>query len=182
MDTPRTHTATRRDAPLLALRITALAACVLAMGIAVDARAQAAPPAGQSTAAPSTLTQQDVFSKEELAQALAPVALYPDALLAQVLMASTYPGDIADAAKWSKAHPDVKGDDAVKGVATEDWDPSVQALVAFPQVVLMLGHVIAWTLKLGDAFLAQPDDVMNAVQDLRQKAQAAGNLKTDEDQ
>lgn len=182
MDTPRTHTATRRDAPLLALRITALAACVLAMGIAVDARAQAAPPAGQSTATPSTLTQQDVFSKEELAQALAPVALYPDALLAQVLMASTYPGDVADAAKWSKAHPDVKGDAAVKGVATEDWDPSVQALVAFPQVVLMLGHDIAWTQKLGDAFLAQPDDVMNTVQELRRKAQAAGNLKSDEHQ
>ena len=173
---------TRRDTPLAAMRITALAACVLAMGIVADARSQSAPPAGQATATPSTLVSQDVFSKEELAQALAPVALYPDALLAQVLMASTYPGDVADAAKWSKAHPDAKGDAAVKAVATEPWDPSVQALVAFPQALLMLGHDIAWTQKLGDAFLAQPDDVMSTVQELRRKAHAAGNLKSDEHQ
>jgi hypothetical protein len=171
-----------RDAWLAAMRITALAACVLAMGIAVDARAQTAPPAGQAYATPSTPAQQGVFSKEELAQALAPVALYPDALLAQVLMASTYPGEVADAAKWSKAHPDLEGDAAVKAVATQDWDPSVQALVAFPQAVLMLGHDIAWTQKLGDAFLAQPEAVMDTVQELRRKAQAAGTLKSDQHQ
>jgi hypothetical protein len=171
-----------RNAWLAAMRITALSACVLAMGIAVDARAQTAPPAGQAYATPSTPAQQDVFSKEELAQALAPVALYPDALLAQVLMASTYPGEVADAAKWSKAHPDLEGDAAVKAVATQDWDPSVQALVAFPQAVLMLGHDIAWTQKLGDAFLAQPEAVMDTVQELRRKAQAAGTLKSDQHQ
>jgi hypothetical protein len=171
-----------RNAWLAAMRITALSACVLAMGIAVDARAQTAPPAGQAYATPSTPVQQDVFSKEELAQALAPVALDPDALLAQVLMASTYPGEVADAAKWSKAHPDLEGDAAVKAVATQDWDPSVQALVAFPQAVLMLGHDIAWTQKLGDAFLAQPEAVMDTVQELRRKAQAAGTLKSDQHQ
>ena len=176
------HVTPRREDALAAMRITALAACVLALGIVADARAYASPPAGQATATPSTPAQQDVFSKEELAQALAPVALYPDSLLAQVLMASTYPGDVADAAKWSKAHPDVKGDAAVKAVATEDWDPSVQALVAFPAAILMLGHDIGWTQKLGDAFLAQPDDVMSTVQELRRKAQAAGNLKSDEHQ
>jgi hypothetical protein len=160
--------------------ILALAACVPVAGLGTDA--WSAPPAGQAAATPSTLVQQDVFSKDELASLLAPVALYPDALLAQVLMASTYPGDIADATKWSKAHPDAKGDAAVKAVANEDWDPSVQALVAFPQALLMLGHDIAWTQKLGDAFLAQPDDVMKGVQDLRKMAQSAGNLKSDEHQ
>jgi hypothetical protein len=73
-----------------------------------------------------------VFTQEQLDQMLAPIALYPDPLLAQVLMASTYPGEVTEAAAWSKAHPDAKGDDAVKQVANQTWDPSVQALVAFP--------------------------------------------------
>ena len=121
-----------------------------------------------------------VFIKEELDQMVAPVALYPDSLLAQVLMASTYPGDVADAAAWAKAHPDAKGDDAVKQVATQPWDPSVQSLVAFPQALATLGQDPAWVQRLGDAFLAQPDDVMDAVQRLRRQAQTAGNLKSNE--
>ena len=111
---------------------------------------------------------------------VAPVALYPDSLLAQVLMAATYPGDVADAAAWAKAHPDAKGDDAVKQVATQPWDPSVQSLVAFPQALATLGQDPAWVQRLGDAFLAQPDDVMDAVQRLRRQAQTAGNLKSNE--
>jgi len=121
-----------------------------------------------------------VFIKEELDQMVAPVALYPDSLLAQVLMASTYPGDVADAAAWAKAHPDAKGDDAVQQVASQPWDPSVQSLVAFPQALATLGQDPAWVQRLGDAFLAQPDDVMDAVQRLRRQAQTAGNLKSNE--
>jgi hypothetical protein len=121
-----------------------------------------------------------IFSAAELDQMLAPIALYPDSLLAQVLMAATYPGEVADAAAWSKAHPDAKGDAAVKQVADKDWDPSVQALVAFPQVLGSLGQDAKWVTKLGDAFLADPKLVMDSVQRLRAQAEKAGNLKSNE--
>ncbi len=120
------------------------------------------------------------FNNEQLEQMTAQVALYPDSLLAQLFMATTYPDDFAAAMAWSKAHPDSKGDDAVKRVESEPWDPSVASLVAFPEVLITLGEKPDWVKNMGDAFLAQPDDVMNAVQRLRQKAQQAGNLKTNE--
>jgi hypothetical protein len=131
--------------------------------------------------APVTAPAKDaVFTQEQLAQMLAPIALYPDPLLAQVLMASTYPGEIAEAVTWSKAHPNAKGDEAVKQVASQPWDPSVQALVAFPQVLATLGQDPVWVQRLGDAFLAQPDDLMDGVQRLRHQAQAAGNLQSNQ--
>ena len=120
------------------------------------------------------------FSKEQIDQLTAQIALYPDALLSQVLMASTYPADVAEAAKWSRAHSEVKGDDAVKMVENEPWDPSVQSLVAFPQVIIMMGEKPDWVRSLGDAFLAQPEDVMDSVQRLRAQAKAAGNLNSNE--
>lgn len=138
-------------------------------------------PANAADAAPVTAAAKEaVFTQEQLDQMLAPIALYPDPLLAQVLMAVTYPGEIAEAVTWSKAHPDAKGDDAVKQVATQSWDPSVQALVAFPQVLATLGQDPVWVQRLGDAFLAQPDDVMGGVQRLRHQAQAAGNLQSNQ--
>lgn len=144
---------------------------------AATAAAPATAPAPASTAAAAPAAAADrVFSHEELAQMVAPIALYPDPLLAQVLMAATYPGDVADAATWSKANPKATGDAAVKQVADQPWDPSVQALAAFPQVLATLGQDPGWVQRLGDAFLAQPDDVMDAVQVLRHKAQDAGNL------
>ncbi|HYQ99582.1 MAG TPA: DUF3300 domain-containing protein [Casimicrobiaceae bacterium] len=120
------------------------------------------------------------FSNEQLDQLTAQIALYPDPLLAQVLMASTYPADVAEAAKWSRAHSEEKGDAAVEKVQDQPWDPSVQSLVAFPQVAIMMGEKPDWVKDLGDAFLAQPDDVMNSVQRLRAAAQKAGNLKSNE--
>ncbi|QZP32346.1 DUF3300 domain-containing protein [Pseudomonas sp. DR48] len=138
-------------------------------------------PANAAGTAPVTAAAKDaVFTQEQLDQMLAPIALYPDPLLAQVLMAVTYPGEIAEAVTWSKAHPDAKGDDAVKQVASQPWDPSVQALVAFPQVLATLGQDPVWVQRLGDAFLAQPDDVMGGVQRLRHQAQAAGNLQSNQ--
>lgn len=113
---------------------------------------------------------------------LAPLALYPDALLAQVLMATTYPGDVADAVVWSKAHPDSSGDVAVRAVADQPWDPSVQSLVAFPAALAALGQDLGWVQRVGDAFLAQPDAVMDSVQRLRRQAQAAGHLQSNEQQ
>ena len=138
------------------------------------------PPNPPSTAPVAAPTKDPVFTQEQLDQMLAPIALYPDPLLAQILMASTYPGEVAEAVTWSKAHPDAKGDDAVKQVANQPWDPSVQALVAFPQVLATLGQDPVWVQRLGDAFLAQPDDLMNGVQRLRHQAQAAGNLQSNQ--
>ncbi len=135
-----------------------------------------------SSTAPAAAPAAAVFRQEELDQMMAPLALYPDALLAQVLMASTYPGDVADAVAWSKAHPKASGDDAVRQVAEQPWDPSVQSLVAFPAVLVTLGQDPAWVQRVGDAFLAQPGEVMDSVQRLRRQAQAAGNLESNEQQ
>ena len=107
------------------------------------------------------------FSNEQLDQMTAQVALYPDSLLAQLFMATTYPDQFALATAWSKAHPDAKGDDAVKMVENEPWDPSVASMVAFPQVLITLGEKPDWVKNMGDAFLAQPEDVMDSVQRLR---------------
>ncbi|KJZ36943.1 MULTISPECIES: DUF3300 domain-containing protein [Pseudomonas] len=149
--------------------------------VPAPAAAPAAAPANPPSAAPAApLAKDPVFTQEQLDQMLAPIALYPDPLLAQVLMASTYPGEVAEAVTWSKANPKATGDDAVRQVANQPWDPSVQALVAFPQVLVTLGQDPVWVQRLGDAFLAQPDDVMGAVQRLRHQAQTAGNLQSNQ--
>ena len=122
------------------------------------------------------------FNVEQLDQMLAPIALFPDSLLSQVLMATTYPKDVAEAAEWAFANRGLKGDDAVKAVQDKPWDPSVQSLVAFPQVLAMLGEKPEWVHDLGDAFLAQPKDVMDSVQFLRSKAKDTGNLSSNEQQ
>ncbi|SCK31251.1 Protein of unknown function [Variovorax sp. HW608] len=126
--------------------------------------------------------QSQPFSREQLDQMMAPIALYPDSLLSQVLMAATYPADVADAAKWAKANPNQKGDAAVKAVQDKSWDPSVQSLVAFPQVLQMMGDQPDWVQNLGDAFLASSKDVLDSAQRLRTKAQQQGQLKSNEQQ
>lgn len=118
------------------------------------------------------------FSQQELDQMLAPVALYPDPLLAHVLMAATYPLEVVEAARWSRDNPNLSGDDAVRAVADKDWDASVKSLVAFPQILQTMDQKIDWTERLGDAFLAQQQQVMDTVQGLRHKAQQAGNLSS----
>ena len=122
------------------------------------------------------------FSPAELDQMLAPIALYPDSLLSQILMASTYPANVAEAVKWSKNNSKQQGDDAVKAVQDKSWDPSVMSLVAFPQVLEMMGKESDWVQNLGDAFLAKPDTVMDTVQSLRKKAKDEGNLETSKEQ
>jgi len=163
--------ATRQFLPSLA---SIVFACATPCAYAADA-ANGSPQASAKAAAPT-------FSNEELDQMLAPIALYPDSLLAQVLMASTYPADVAEAAKWTKANPKQQGDAAVKAVQSKPWDPSVQSLVAFPQVLVMMSEKPADVQRLGDAFLADPARVMDRVQFMRKKAQEAGNLKTTEQQ
>jgi hypothetical protein len=119
---------------------------------------------------------------DQLDSLVAPVALYPDPLLAQVLAASTYPLEIIQLQQWMTKHPDLKGDALAAAVEKENWDPAVQGLAALPDVVKRLGDDIKWTADLGNAFLAQQSDVMNAVQRMRKKASDAGNLKTTEQQ
>lgn len=121
-------------------------------------------------------------SPEQLEQIVAPIALYPDALLAQLLMASTYPLEIVEAARWVKAHPGLEGKALEDALQSESWDPSVKSLTAFPQALAMMNDKLDWTTQLGDAFLAQQKSVMNAVQSLRQKAKAEGNLESNKQQ
>lgn len=123
---------------------------------------------------------EERFAEAELDQMLAPVALYPDALLSQVLMAATYPLDVVEAARWTRAHPGLQGDEAVTRVTDEPWDPSVQSLVAFPHLLQRMDEQLDWTRRLGAAFLGQEPEVMAAVQRLRRRAQAAGHLLPDE--
>src|SRR2546425_1616086 len=130
--------------------------------------------------APAPMQAKPVFTQQQLDQILAPVALYPDSLLSQILMASTYPLEIVEAARWTKANPNLKGDDAVKAAEQNGWDPSVNSLVAFPQVLTMMDSNLSWTERLGDAFLAQQPQVMETVQNLRQRAYAAGNLRSND--
>ncbi len=128
------------------------------------------------------LAADKTFSQEELDQMMAPVALYPDALLSQILMASTYPDQVAEAAEWSKQNTEAKGDDAVKAVQDKPWDPSVASLVAFPQALAMMGDKPDWVSQMGDAFLADPEKVMDTVQGLRKKAKEEGNLESSDQQ
>lgn len=123
--------------------------------------------------------QAQAWSRAELEQLLAPVALYPDALLAQVLMAATYPDEVVEAARWSRMHPELSGEDAMRLADPFDWDPSVKSLLAFPDLLARMDEKLDWTRALGDAFLAQEDDVMDAVQDLRRRARLAGGLASD---
>lgn len=122
------------------------------------------------------------FSKEELAQMLAPVALYPDPLLAQILMASTYPLEVVEADRWVKKNPGLKGDALDAALKDQDWDVSVKSLAHFPDVLSRMSENLDQTSRLGDAFLAQQADVMDEVQALRAKAQEKGNLKSTNEQ
>src|SRR5256714_464640 len=119
-------------------------------------------------------------TQQELDQMLAPIALYPDSLLSQILMASTYPLEVVEAARWSRANPGLKGEEAVNAVEQRDWDVSVKSLAAFPQVLAMMDQQLEWTSRLGDVFIAQEPQGMEKVQSLRQKAYDAGNLRSTE--
>jgi hypothetical protein len=115
-------------------------------------------------------------------QLVAPIALYPDALLAQVLTASTYPLEVTMAARWAEKNPNLKGATLEEAMQKEPWDPSVKGLTSVPQVLAMMNDKLDWTQQLGEAFLAQPDDIQFAVQALRARADEAGNLKSSKEQ
>jgi uncharacterized membrane protein YgcG len=165
----------------LSLSARQILACVLAFALLLamlpqpvsaiqDQDAQAP---GQPSQAPP-YTQQ---TPDQLQQLVAPIALYPDSLVAQVLAASTFPAEIVEADRWVQAHPDLKGDALGQAVDQQSWDPSVKALTAFPTVLGNMDKNISWTSSLGDAYYNQEQGVMDAIQVMRQKAQQAGNLK-----
>jgi hypothetical protein len=133
---------------------------------------------GAALAQSDTALGNNASSQAELDQMLAPVALYPDELLTQVLTAATYPLEIVEAARWSQANPDLTGTDAVNAVDAQDWDQSVKTLLAFPDLLQMMDDKLDWTERLGDTFLAQQAQVMDTVQSLRRKAEAAGTLSS----
>lgn len=118
----------------------------------------------------------DYYSPEELAQMLAPVALYPDALLSQILMASTYPIEVIEADRWIKRNPGLQGDALDTALLAKGWDPSVKAMCHFPSILALMSDRIAETTDIGNAFLAQEEEVMDTVQELRHRAYARGNL------
>jgi hypothetical protein len=118
------------------------------------------------------------FSQTELENLVAPVALYPDALLSQLLVASTYPLEVVEAQQWLRANGNLPGRDLMAAAQQQNWDPSVQALVAFPDVVARMSGNVQWTTELGNAFLAQQADVMNAIQKLRAEARERGRLQS----
>jgi len=153
---------------------------VLALLVAAPLVVPPAPAIAQETA-PNTDAK---FSNEELDQILAPIALYPDDLLSNVLMASTYPLEVVEAARWIEdpANADLKGDALTQALEDKDWDPSVKALTQFPEVLAMMSEQLEWMQKLGDAFIASEADVMDRVQFLREKAEEAGHLKSNEHQ
>ncbi len=140
---------------------------------AQDAQASAQGPA-PADATPAYTPQ----TPDQLDQLVAPIALYPDSLVAQILAASTFPAQIVEADRWVQAHPDLKDKALADAVDQQNWDPSVKAICAFPSVLANMDKNISWTSSLGDAYYNQQQDVMDAIQRMRRKAQAAGNLKT----
>jgi uncharacterized membrane protein YgcG len=170
--------------------LTSFTAFALAGLIAIVLPLRAQQPASPQPAAPLQVSPEllspkpaaSSFSKEQIEQLVAPIALYPDALVAQILMASTYPLEVVQAARWAKENPKVTGKALEDAMQKQTWDPSVKSLTATPQVLAMMNDKLDWMQKLGDAFLAQQKDMLDGVQRLRSKALAAGNLKSGKEQ
>jgi uncharacterized membrane protein YgcG len=173
------------------MRFPGIRACAAVVAVAVfiaPLRAQQADQPKPLAVSPDLVSGQPKgaasasFSKEQVEQLVAPIALYPDALVAQVLMASTYPLEVVQAARWSKANPKVTGKALEDAMQKQSWDPSVKSLTATPQVLQMMNDKLDWMQQLGDAFLANEKEVLDGVQRLRKKALDAGNLKSGEQQ
>ena len=137
----------------------------------------AQPPQPQAAQQPPQPAAQPL-GQGKLETLLAPIALYPDDLVAQILTSSTYPIEVVEAARWTQEHPNVEGNALQDAMQQQPWDASVKGLTAVPQVLSMMNDKLDWTQQVGEAFLAQPNDVSNAIQQLRAKAAANGNLKS----
>jgi uncharacterized membrane protein YgcG len=151
----------------------------MAGGCATEAAQPEAQPLAQAVPQPSGDTSPVAQpSADTLDQLVAPIALYPDALVAQILAAATYPTQIVEADRWMQQHADLKGNALAQAVDQQSWDPSVKALTQFPSVLEMMDKNLSWTSSLGDAYVNVQQNVLNAVQVMRQRAQQAGNLQS----
>src|SRR3984893_2228757 len=157
-------------------KFSPLLLCVLL--VKSTARAESYGPQSQSGEQSSASPVKS--SPEELQQLVAPIALYPDALVAQILAAATYPTQIVEADRWMQRHSNLKGQELAKEVDKQDWDPSVKALAQFPSVLENMDKNLSWTSALGEAYVNDPQDVTDAVQVMRQEAQKAGHLNSTE--
>ncbi len=151
-------------------------------GMILAQETPAVPPAAAAPDSTATPAAPAKIPPEQLESLVAPIALYPDALLAQTLVASTYPLEIIQLQQWLAKHPDLKDKALADAVAKEPWDPSIQSMAAVPEVVKRLADDIQWTTDLGNAFLAQQSDIMDSVQRMRQKAKDKGALESNEQQ
>ena len=166
------------------LRLTTMTAAVALMFFTpIASYAQDILPTPLGTVAPSAVdTKSDTYTQQKLDQMLAPIALYPDQLVSQILMASTFPLQIVQAARWldNPSNAALKGDALVTALQPINWDPSVKSITAFPAIVTMLNQNLDWTNSLGVAFTHQQSDVMAQIQFLRHQAQKAGNLASND--
>lgn len=161
--------------------LVAIACVALSGNAALLAQTEpAAPPAAQENTTPAP--EAPKIPNDQLDSLVSPIALYPDPLLAQTLAASTYPLEVIQLQQWLIKNPKLKDKALADAVAKQNWDPSIQSMAALPDVVKQLAENIAWTSDLGNAFLAQQSDVMDAVQRMRAKAQGSGNLKASKEQ
>jgi Protein of unknown function (DUF3300) len=170
---------------VMALLSVALLSPTYPLAFAQETAQTPGPQDAQDTATQSALPQEEEAPKipnDQLDSLVAPIALYPDPLLSQTLVASTYPLEVVQLQQWLGNNSTLKGKALADAAEKQNWDPSIQAMAVLPDVVKQLGDNIAWTSQLGDAFLSQESDVMDAVQRMRTKAESAGNLKTSEQQ
>jgi len=150
------------------------------MWVSTRAGVQAPVPAGRQLSSAQTVAP--TLSADRLDSLVAPIALYPDPLLAQTLAAATYPSEVEELDQWLADHPRLQGEALASAVASQPWDPSVQSMAASFDVVHFMDDNIDWTTALGNAFVAQESDVLDAVQRMRQRADRAGNLRSTEQQ
>src|ERR1700757_602625 len=155
---------------------------ILIVGLALSSSAFAQQAQSQEMTTTTNDQQTTTLPPQELDSLVAPIALYPDTLLAQTLAASTYPLEVIQLQQWMNNNKNLQGKALADAVAKQPWDPSIQSLVEYPDVVSRMAENIQWTSDLGNAFLAQQSDVMDAVQRMRAKAQGTGNLKTSSQQ
>jgi hypothetical protein len=176
MNPHRTFLLARSSCWILALATTVS----IGASLAASAQAQQAAPAAAAEA--SAPLADEVYTAEEIEKLVAPVALYPDALLAQALPASAYPVDIVQAQRWLDKNKSAVAKQDYSGLDGQTWDPAVKALARFPDVIKKMNDDLDWTTDLGDAFVSQPKDVADAIQRMRAKAETTGSLRTNQQQ
>lgn len=159
--------------------LTILVSGALTLGSVHTASASEPEPAPEVVVPPATATTSVAQrSPDELGQLMAPIALYPDALVAQILAASSYPVEVVEAERWMQQHADMKGQALAQAVDQQSWDPSIKALAQFPSVLATMDRNLSWTSALGEAYVNEPQNVLDAVQVMRGRAQQAGNLRS----